>query len=283
MNDLGKNIKHLRKKEKYSQKELAEILGVSQTSIAHYEAGTRQPTIETLMEISQLFNQPIDLLVGNKTTEKENELDINNIDLIEILVEALVTKNEKMFMDYVKNNIYPVYELKSMIEDVLKGVMYKIGLLWERGIISEADEHYATNIVRKVVNYVSIQNENSLKNRKAVTFTVGSDKHTLGLEMVNTCLESQGIETIYLGSNLPIRSIDKVLENQKPEFIFISITMNDSMNSLINLINHINEKYKSEIIIGVGGQGFVEDKHLLEHQNLHILTGMDDLIDLLVK
>lgn len=55
MNTLGKNIKQSRMSKGLSQIELSNLLGVSQTSVAHYEKGTRQPTIETLVKLSLLF------------------------------------------------------------------------------------------------------------------------------------------------------------------------------------------------------------------------------------
>ena len=281
MNNLGRNIKHLRKQQKYSQIELASIIGVSQTSVAHYEAGTRQPTIETLMELSQLFSQPIDLLVGNLVESKKSmSSKLDQDDLIEDLVESLVSKNENQFVKTLNGSVYPYYEINSMVDGILNKVMYKIGTLWERGIISEADEHYATNVVRKVVGYISLKNTDTIKDKKAISFTVGSEKHTLGLEMVNAYLESVGVNSLYLGSDLPVRSLEKVIKEYNPNYIFISITMSESMNSLVHLIDYINEKYKSEIIIGVGGQGLTYTEDLKKHKNLHVLNSIDELIEL---
>jgi len=167
-----------------------------------------------------------------------------------------------------------------MVDGILKKVMYRIGVLCERGIISEADEHYATNIVRKVVGYISLKNTDTIKDKKAISFTVGSEKHTLGLEMVNAYLESVGVNSLYLGSDLPVRSLEKVIKEYNPNYIFISITMSESMNSLVHLIDYINEKYKSEIIIGVGGQGLTDTEDLKKHKNLHVLNSIDELIEL---
>jgi len=281
LNNLGKNIKHLRKQEKYSQNELAQSLGVSQTSIAHYEAGTRQPTIETLMELSQLFNQPIDSLVGNSIQgKKSGTQEIAHKELVNLLVELLLNKDESEFMTVFNRSVYPFYDINDMADKLIKEVMYTIGNLWEQGNITEADEHYATNIIRKVISYLSVIDDEKMKNRKAISFTVGSEKHTLGLEMVNACLKSEGIESIYLGNDLPVRSLEKVIKDLNPNYLFISITMKDSMNSLVHLVNYINEKYKSDIVIGVGGQGLVEDTNLTKHNNLYVLKNIDELMEL---
>jgi len=278
---LGKNIRTLRKKENYSQIELAKSIGVSQTSIAHYEAGTRQPTIETLMELSQIFNEPIDSLVGNAMVEKSNDTTgLDYKDLVQLLIETLLSKNESRFMEIFHESVYPYYTIHKMADGVLKEVMYTIGTMWERGDINEADEHYATNIVRKVISYISFNQQKMLKNKKAITFTVGSEKHTLGLEMVNATLESEGIDSIYLGSNLPIKSIEEVIDKYKPQYIFISITMSDSLNSLVHIVDNLNEKYE-DIIIGVGGQGLQHNEEIIERNNVHVLKDIDTLVELI--
>lgn len=66
MTVLALNIKTLRKSNKLSQEKLAQYLGVSQTSIAHYEKGDRQPTIQSLIRLSKIFDVTIDELVGNE-------------------------------------------------------------------------------------------------------------------------------------------------------------------------------------------------------------------------
>ena len=232
MSTLGNNIKVLRKKNSFSQSKLAEALGVSQTSIAHYEAGTRQPTIETLIQIAQLFHKSIDNLVGNNTSLKATTKKMEQEELIETLLSHLLNKNESGFIELFEKDVYPSYDIDYIVDFILKEIMYRIGTLWEQGNISEADEHYATNIVRKVNNYVSIKSNKAIKNRKAVSFTTGAEQHSLGIEMVNTFLESEGVESIYIGSNVPINSIEKAIAENKPNYIFVSVTLKDNMNSL---------------------------------------------------
>jgi len=281
LSNLGKNIRALRKEIKLSQIDLAKKLNVSQTSVAHYEAGTRQPTIETLKELSQIFNKPIDDLVGNIVIEGKEGSYLSRQNLFESLLHSLLNKNESKFIETFEQNVYPLYQVKEIIDNILKDLMYKIGELWEQGLITEADEHYATNVVRKVVGYVSIKEKRNIKSKKAITFTVGSEKHTLGLEMVNAYLETEGVDSIYLGNDVPIRSLEKVIDEYNPDYIFVSVTLSDSINNLEYLVDHINEKYNFKFLIGVGGQGLNQNEKLTTHRNLHVLKNIDELVDLL--
>ena len=60
-----KNLKLLRKQNGLSQQKLADILNVSQQSIYKYENNLSEPDIQTLKEMSELFNASIDYIVGN--------------------------------------------------------------------------------------------------------------------------------------------------------------------------------------------------------------------------
>jgi len=61
---LGKRLKELRKKQKMTQQQLGEAVNVTKVSICCYEKGTRTPSLETLIDLSELFNVSFDYLMG---------------------------------------------------------------------------------------------------------------------------------------------------------------------------------------------------------------------------
>lgn len=61
---LPQNLKQLRTNNKMTQKNLADVLGVSLSSVAMWEAGKRSPDNEMLIKIAELFNVSIDSLLG---------------------------------------------------------------------------------------------------------------------------------------------------------------------------------------------------------------------------
>lgn len=66
MYNLAQNIANLRIKKMYTQKGLADALGVSKGTITSYEAGVRVPPIDKLEEMAKLFNIKItDFFVNN--------------------------------------------------------------------------------------------------------------------------------------------------------------------------------------------------------------------------
>lgn len=85
---LGKQIKKLRKKNKYTQTELAKQVGVTKSTIAAYENDSRQPSYEVLIKLADIFRVSIDYILLNRS---ENILDAQGLtdeqtELVNILI-----------------------------------------------------------------------------------------------------------------------------------------------------------------------------------------------------
>lgn len=64
---FGRRLKELRKSAKMTQEELGSKINVTKVSICCYENGTRIPSLETLIDLSNLFNVTLDYLIGHDT------------------------------------------------------------------------------------------------------------------------------------------------------------------------------------------------------------------------
>lgn len=63
---VGKNIKKLRLEREWTQGELADRLGVSRAALGNYEREVREPCIDLLIKLSDVFGVTVDELVGRK-------------------------------------------------------------------------------------------------------------------------------------------------------------------------------------------------------------------------
>lgn len=66
---LGENLKELRKKRGMSQEQLALRLHVVRQTVSKWEKGLSVPDAETLMQISEIFNVPSSVLLGETVKE----------------------------------------------------------------------------------------------------------------------------------------------------------------------------------------------------------------------
>jgi transcriptional regulator with XRE-family HTH domain len=100
MKNLSKNIKHLRSLKKLTQEALSEELSVTRSRISSYEENRSSPTIEFLIDFSEYFKLPIDIIVKNDLTKAKDvsfievgnkrvlfpiAIDDNNENLIEVV------------------------------------------------------------------------------------------------------------------------------------------------------------------------------------------------------
>lgn len=70
---LGDKIKALRNKNQLTQKQLAEKLGLAQSTIGMIESGKRDVSYEILIKIADLFNVSTDFLLGVDSEQLKEE------------------------------------------------------------------------------------------------------------------------------------------------------------------------------------------------------------------
>ncbi|MEC1824053.1 helix-turn-helix transcriptional regulator [Bacillus paralicheniformis] len=72
---LGDRLRELRESRKLTQDQLAEVLGISRGTYAHYEINKRKPDYDMLIKIADYYNVSTDyLLRGVDQKEQDNSL-----------------------------------------------------------------------------------------------------------------------------------------------------------------------------------------------------------------
>ena len=66
------NLKMFRERKNWSQKELADKLGLKQSTIAAYETGVNEPKLELFVKMANCFDISVDHLIGNSRENDEN-------------------------------------------------------------------------------------------------------------------------------------------------------------------------------------------------------------------
>lgn len=63
-NSLNIVLRKLRKRNKKTQKEIAEALNITSRAYGNYETGIREPSIDILIKIADYYEISLDILVG---------------------------------------------------------------------------------------------------------------------------------------------------------------------------------------------------------------------------
>lgn len=130
MSTIGEKIKTLRKERNLTQKELANKIGVTASTVTKYENGQLEPNIEVLNKIADIFNISISDLIDNNNSKKElhighkllsirksfsnEEITADNIDELTECIILAVIKKYKLNIDINK------------ISDKDKNLMYNL-------------------------------------------------------------------------------------------------------------------------------------------------------------
>lgn len=94
-NTFARNIKNLRKELGLTQTELANKIYINKSMISAYEKGTRMPSLDALISLSETLNVSIDFLLGiqrDNTSDRETTIDIS----------GLTEKQEKIVTDLIE-------------------------------------------------------------------------------------------------------------------------------------------------------------------------------------
>ena len=92
---MGKKLKALRLEKNFTQKQIAERIGLATSAISSYESGMRYPSYDVLVKLARIFHVSTDYLLGMTNTRN---IDVTGLtdDEIELIVRLTdILKNQK--------------------------------------------------------------------------------------------------------------------------------------------------------------------------------------------
>ena len=150
--NLGEKLKLYRERMNMTQKEVAEYIEVEPATISKYESGMREPNVESLKRLSDLFVVSLDELLKD-----EEELDISKLNILEILKEQKEMKlkgnlyhNTQIAFTYNSNHI----EGSRLTEDQTRFIFETKTILAEQNTVINVDDIIETTNHFKLIDYI---------------------------------------------------------------------------------------------------------------------------------
>lgn len=119
---LKKVREHLKRNDpKWTQSYVAEKIGVARTSYTSYESGAKQPPLETVNKLADLFNVDINYLIGRTDTpitdSESHKVSVSGTEFVlspeEYRIFEEIKKHPVMFHDLAKD---PEKKIKKLIK-----------------------------------------------------------------------------------------------------------------------------------------------------------------------
>lgn len=101
-------LKQLRQKNKLTQSELADILGLKPTAISNYESKRNEPSFDKLVALSKYFDVSCDYLLGVTDAYLPIGGEVLDKDIVEFfdLYQQLTPESIVEIRDYIKYLLY---------------------------------------------------------------------------------------------------------------------------------------------------------------------------------
>lgn len=208
------------------------------------------------------INEPSNMLFesGKYIDEKVNYLKFllsNNYREASLIIESMIDAG---------------VPIEDIYVDVIQEVMYEVGNLWHKSIITVDREHYCTSATQRILSQFYPIIFGTPKNDLSVLSScVGSELHEMGVRMLSDLFEYEGWDSIYLGAAVPKQFIIKSIAESDPELIVLSVTMPSHLALCHEIVNEIRDKFPGKKI-AVGGRAFQLTDKLWEKWDVDIYT-----------
>ena len=171
------------------------------------------------------------------------------LDLIELLLTA------EIFNQHSNLNVN-----KIGLEDTLFSVLYpllnKIGILWQIGTISPAQEHFISNLIRQKLFAAidSISPEAKADSKTFLLVLPEWELHDIGLLVYNYLIRKKGHKTIFLGQGIPISDIETVKRQTNPDVVVTSFSSSVVKDKMVDYLNQLSKLFPKKPVYVCGIQ-----------------------------
>jgi methanogenic corrinoid protein MtbC1 len=151
-------------------------------------------------------------------------------------------------------------DLEGFYLQIIQPVMYEVGMLWERGEISVAQEHLASAIIVRVLTAASMMVKRPSKSAgKVMISTAPHEYHEIGSWVISDMLEHAGWDVRYLGANTPVEDLVTMAREFQPDVLALSVTMPFNILGARDVISAMREEPSLEHTRTIiGGQAFTQ-------------------------
>lgn len=185
--------------------------------------------------------------------KREDAAKKSKQQLYKKLTEGNIQDCVKIYEEHIK-----IFNASDFFDKILKPTMYKIGDEWATGKISIATEHVASNVAQTLVKIIMDQISSTGNKKKILICVPLGEEHHLGCDVLETYLSIKGFKIFNMRTSMPTESVLSFIDNNKPDVVLVSITLEDNLGAGQRLVKKIKDH--ADIPVLIGGYAFHAEK-----------------------
>lgn len=256
------------------------------TNIRTYDSANLQKLLNIVLlntygykisRIAELPTEKIALLVREIISEKNSSNHALNAFKL-----AMINFDQALFFN-TYNSLLSEKSFREVFYEVVIPLMNEVGLLWQTGTISPAQEHFISYLIKQklLINTEKVQIlEPTRQDKIFVLYLPENEIHELGLMYLNYEILLNGYKTIYLGESVPI---DSLMDMKKyfDHIVYVSyLTVQPTKDVVSDYLKEISEKIldgNSQIWLLGRMTEFIDTKGLPE--TISVFNSISDLVN----
>ena len=218
------------------------------------------PEQEIQVEVSRLMDKKMGL------SEQMQSLTLAMLELDEERFEKTMSKSilQIGFERTMMNLIYPFFQ--------------RIGILWQTGAITPAQEHFISCLVRqKIIVAIDGQIVNYDNNsRTYLLYLPENELHEMSLLFSAYIIKARNNKLIYIGQNVPLEDLETIYDAHKPDYLLTVMTSFPVSHEVQSYIGDLSDSFKDAKVLITGRQVVGQQYDLPD--NIVLLNKLQDLI-----
>lgn len=227
-----------------------------------------------ISRIAKMSKQQITALVTQFQADWKN-------DAVQVLhlSDATLKYDEIAFAEILSGCIEEMGLTKTM-DLVLFPFMKKVGMLWQTGAIDPSHEHFASNLIRDriIVEIDKVEKPEKEDRKRFLLFLPEAEMHETGLLFARYLLKNCGMDTLYLGQEIPYVDVKKVIESYKPDYAFIVLTSLNLGKDINKILGKVMEHLNVPLLVA---GSLISEFDILVDDRLRPLKNVCDIVDFL--
>jgi methanogenic corrinoid protein MtbC1 len=210
-------------------------------------------------KISELCAMPDEMLfkIINSHLKNYSSPDLAIEYTISQLLAAGMSLDENYF-DTLFSGCIVRYGIKNTYVNVVYPMLERIGLMWTNDTMPPAQEHFISNIIRQKL-FTAIDSLPPAKSSKDswLLFLPENEFHEIGLLFAQYVIRSKGKKVFYLGCNVPLDTLTKVIKEITPANILFFLVHNNIPVDTQKYLNTLSANFRKTTIYLSGSEKLI--------------------------